>query len=819
MNTIPCQINRLTGRFLILTLFMTTISLEGQNTTSYQLPHKDILELADVTPAPFIRMNTKATLGLLLYRSNFKTIDELSDKELRLGGLRINPRTNISSRTRYYIKISLFDIVNKSESIIHGLPEHLKATNLTWSHDQTKVAFANINNQDITLWLIDLKTSRARLLSSKRLNANLGSLITWQKDDLSLIVKVLPQNRKDIIDRSLSIPTGPTISENSGQKAQNRTYQDLLKNPTDEANFKTLALSELWEIGVDGTQSLWKSAAMYSGVSMSPDGKFIKLSTIEIPFSYIVPYYRFPQKISIFSASGHLMKIFHEMPLVEEMPKGFMSVREGPRRIAWRSDHPSTLFWVEALDKGDPAVKVSFRDAVYQQKVPFESEKEHLVKTKERFQGIIWGDSETAVIYERWWNTRNLRTLFFNPSVPDDDPRLFMERNFQDRYSDPGFFVTEKNEFGRQVLQQINNSVYLLGDGFSKSGKIPFVDKLEIKTFRKQRVWEAKDDGMLEDISAAIDLKKGKILVRRESKNDYPNYFFRNINDDTIDQITKFENPFETISNVYKEVITYKRDDGLELTATMYLPVGYDKESQERMPMLMWAYPREYKDKNTASQTTSYDNEFIYPYSGSPLYWVNRGYVVLEDVAFPIVGEGEDEPNDTFIQQLVSNAKAAIDAVDRLGYIDRKRVGIGGHSYGAFMTANLLSHSNLFAAGIARSGAYNRTLTPFGFQSEERNYWETPEVYYNMSPFMHADKMKTPLLLIHGEEDNNSGTYPMQSERYFNALKGLGATVKLVMLPKESHGYVARESILHMLYEQDQWLDKYVKNKQDQINQ
>jgi len=322
---------------------------------------------------------------------------------------------------------------------------------------------------------------------------------------------------------------------------------------------------------------------------------------------------------------------------------------------------------------------------------------------------------------------------------------------------------------------------------------------------------------MLEDISRAVDIAKGQILVRRESQTEYPNYYFRNIKDGTLTQITDFENPFDALNSVHKEIITYKREDGLDLSATLYLPVGYDKADKEKMPMLMWAYPREYKDKNSASQTTSYANEFTYPYYGSPLYWVNRGYVVLDDVAFPIVGEGDDEPNDTFREQLVGNAKAAIDAVDDRGYIDRTRVGVGGHSYGAFMTANLLSHSDLFAAGIARSGAYNRTLTPFGFQSEERSYWDAPEVYYGMSPFMHADKMKTPMLLIHGEADNNSGTYPMQSERYFNALKGLGATVKLVMLPKESHGYAARESIMHMLWEQDQWLERYVKNRHQEV--
>jgi len=307
--------------------------------------------------------------------------------------------------------------------------------------------------------------------------------------------------------------------------------------------------------------------------------------------------------------------------------------------------------------------------------------------------------------------------------------------------------------------------------------------------------------------------------VRIESKSEYPNYYFKSlIKRKGEQQLTAFENPFKSIQDVHKEVITYKRDDGLDLSGTLYLPVGYDQGSKEKKPMILWAYPREYKDKNSASQNTKNPNAFTYPYWGSPIYWITKGYVVLDGAAFPIIGEENEQPNDTFRTQLVANAKAAIDAVDAMGYIDRERVAVGGHSYGAFMVANLLSHSNLFAAGIARSGAYNRTLTPFGFQSEERNYWEAPEVYYTMSPFMHADKMKTPLLLIHGKADNNSGTYPMQSERYFNALKGLGATVRLVMLPKESHGYRAKESILHLLWEQDRWLDMYVKNKNNQTD-
>ncbi|HMU04097.1 MAG TPA: prolyl oligopeptidase family serine peptidase, partial [Saprospiraceae bacterium] len=396
-------------------------------------------------------------------------------------------------------------------------------------------------------------------------------------------------------------------------------------------------------------------------------------------------------------------------------------------------------------------------------------------------------------------------------------PRLFNERNQQDTYSDPGSFVTKRNSFNLNTLEIIDDKVSMIGDGYSAAGKFPFIDRYDLKDFKKERIYQSKESDKLEELLSSIDTKKGIYLTRLESKNEYPNIYLRDLKKISVKQITFHRNPFEVLNGVHKEVIKYKRNDGVELSATLYLPVGYDKAKKEKMPMIMWAYPTEYKDKSSAGQVTANANEFTFPNYGSPLYWLTKGYVILDDAAFPIVGEGTNEPNDTFVPQLVANAKAAIDAVDSLGYIDRTKVAVGGHSYGAFMTANLLTHSDLFAAGIARSGAYNRTLTPFGFQSEERNYWEAPEVYDAMSPFQNSDKMKTPLLLIHGEADNNAGTYPMQSERYFNALKGLGATARLVILPKESHGYSAKESIMHMLWEQDQWLDKYVKNRDKKI--
>lgn len=785
----------------------------AQSDFPYQKPDTDILSLADARPAPSIRIKADASLAVLLFRNAYKSIEEMAAPEMKLAGIRINPMTNSPSRITYFNDVKILDILSGAEYSVDGMPVSPSLSNFVWSNDQSMMAFTNTVKEGIELWILDVNQKKVKKLTDPILNANIGNVFIWSKDDKSLLLTTLVKDRKPLLDGKFAIPTGPVITENDGQKAQNRTYQDLLKNPVDEQNFELLTTSEISRVNLDGKLSLFKGPAMYVGMSFSPDGSYLLTYELKKPFSYIVTYDRFPTDVNLLDKDGKFIKTFISIPLTEELPKGFMAVRKGPRSLQWRADKPSSLYWAEALDGGDPAIEVTERDAIYTLDAPFETKPLLLVKTKERYAGIQWGDDKTAILNERWWNTRNSRILVFNPSVPGSVPRLFNERNEQDNYADPGNFVTKRNKYQLNTLDLTDNQLYMIGDGFSKEGKFPFIDKYSITDFNKTRIYQSKEKDKLEQLISAVDVLKGIYLTRLESKNEYPNFYLRNVRNNTLKQISHNVNPFQVLNGVHKEVIKYTRPDGVELSATLYLPAGYDKSKLEKMPMIMWAYPTEFKDKASAGQVTANANEFTFPYYGSPLYWLTKGYVVLDDASFPIIGEGKNEPNDTFIPQLVSNAKAAIDAVDKLGYIDRTKVAVGGHSYGAFMTANLLTHSDLFAAGIARSGAYNRSLTPFGFQSEERNYWEAPEVYDAMSPFQHADKMKSPLLLIHGEEDNNSGTHTMQSERYFNALKGLGATARLVILPKESHGYSARESILHMLWEQDQWLDKYVKNR------
>ena len=800
---------------LVLIAFILTSGIGfAQENLGYQKPPKEILDLVDAPLAPSVLINESGEHMVLLYRDYYKSIAELSETELRLAGLRINPKTNIGSRTNYYKNIKIKNPKDEKALQVSGLPENPRLANFKWSPDQTKIALTNTTPEGAEVWVLHLEKAVVIKITDASVNANMRDVINWFKDGQSLLVKMLPTDRKALINANETVPKGPTIASNDGKKAQNRTYQDLLKNPNDEFNFEQLARSELYKIDLEGNKTKWKDANLYTSISFSPNGEYAMVRAVKRPFSYLVPYSRFPSKTVIYNKNGDLISEVVEVPLIEDLPKGFMAVRMGLRALNWRKDKPATLLYVQALDGGNPENEVAYRDEVFEMEAPFDKAGKSILKTINRYRGIEWGDDQKAIAYDYWWNTRNTKTYLFNPSDNKQEPKVLSDRNYQDVYSDPGEFVTTLNKYGESVLAfDSKKNAYLLGDGFTEEGQFPFVDKFDLQTLEKTRLYTSKLDGKKESL---IEYKpeKDELLVRIESPNEYPNYYYKSlIKRKGQQQLTDFENPYKSIQDVHKEVITYQREDGLELTGTLYLPVGYNKESKEKKPMILWAYPREYKDKNSASQNTQNPNEFTYPFWGSPIYWVTQGYVVLDDASFPIIGEKDEQPNDTFRTQLVSNAKAAIDAVDALGYIDRKKVAVGGHSYGAFMVANLLSHSNLFAAGIARSGAYNRTLTPFGFQSEERNYWEAPEVYYTMSPFMHADKMKTPLLLVHGEADNNSGTYPMQSERYFNALKGLGATVRMVMLPKESHGYRAKESILHLLWEQDEWLNTHVKQK------
>lgn len=784
----------------------------AQENITYQKPSEPILQLADYQRPPSVMMDSKREWMVLSYRDTYKSMADLSGEEVKLAGIRVNPVTNISSTITYINNLKIKRLSDRNEMQLEGLPQNAKITYLSFSPDDSKLAFTNTTEKGVELWIADLKTKRAKKLTEDNLSAVFGQPFIWYRDSQSLLVKKIPAGRAPLINQDKELPKGPIVSVSDGKVSQNRTYADLLKNPQDEANFENLAKSEIHKVDLNGNSSLLKNADLYLGTSFSPDGNYLMLTTLQRPFSYIVPYSRFPMTSTVYDSKGNLVKVVNEVPLNETMPKGFSSVRTGKRSFSWRDDVPATLVLAEALDGGDQNKPAEFRDEIFLWEAPFSNAPKSFFKTKQRFSGVDWSNAEYAVVSESWYDTRNTKSFLVN--LKNGTSRIIQDRNYQDIYSDPGRFNETKNHFGRSVIDIKNGKAHLIGQGYKKDGQEPFIDEVDVASLQKKRLYTSKMQNAKESIIDILDIQKGEILVSQQSATQYPNTFRKNIKTGKVAAVTNFANPFESLNKVHKEVIKYKRNDGVELSGTLYLPANYDrKNKREKLPLLIWAYPTEFKDKNTAGQSRKNANDFTFPSYGSFIYWVSKGYAVLDDASFPIIGEGNAEPNDTFLPQLIASGRAAIDAVDKLGYIDRNRVAVGGHSYGAFMTANLLTHSDDYACGIARSGAYNRTLTPFGFQSEQRNYWDVPQVYNTMSPFMNAEKMKKPMLLIHGDADNNSGTFTMQTERYFQALKNLGAPVRMVLLPKESHGYQAKESILHTLWEQEQFLDKCLKKK------
>lgn len=774
------------------------------------MPPKAIADLIDAPPTPIVSLSPDKSVMLLMQPPALPSIDELAQPELRLAGMRINPRTNGRSRSRYYNRLTLKAIEGGAERVIGGLPSNPRIQYVSWSPDGKRIAFALITKNRYELWTADIATARARRVVDRALNAAYTRPFEWVSDSASIVCKLVPANRPPP-PQAPETPTGPTIQENMGKAAPARTYQDLLANAHDEDLFDYYTTSQVARVSLDGAVTHLGKPGVVRTATPSPDGRYILAVTTHRPYSYIVPASRFPRLIEVWDATGKTVHTVADLPLAEEIPVAFGAVRIGPRSVEWRADTPATLVWVEAQDGGDPNTKADVRDRMLTLRAPFDATPRTLIELGQRFEGYIWGDDSLAIVSEWWWKTRNQRVWRIKPGDASSSPELLFDYSWEDRYNDPGSPMTRRTERGTHVLLSDGGKLFYRGRGASPEGDRPFLDALDLATKKSERLWRSKAP-YYEYAIDLLDVDALKMLSWRESPTESPNYFIRDVKRDRLTKVTEFPHPSPVMADVQKELIRYERADGVKLTGTLYLPPGYDAERDGPLPMLMWAYPQEFKSADAAGQVTDSPYRFIRVSTHSPLLWLVHGYAVLDDPSLPIVGEGDEEPNDTYVPQLVAGAKAAVEEVVRRGVADRDRIAIGGHSYGAFMSANLLAWSDLFRAGIARSGAYNRTLTPFGFQAEERTFWEAPEIYFGMSPFMHAELIDEPLLLIHGQADNNSGTFPMQSERFYHALKGLGAKVRLVMLPHESHGYRARESVMHMAWEMTEWLDRNVKN-------
>jgi len=785
--------------------------------SGYLTPPKVIVDILDAVPPPTVIVSPDHRVIAQLDRRSMPTISDLAEPIHRIAGARINPKTNgRQQRTGRVFAVTVKSIADGTETKV-AVPANADIGNVSFSPDGKRISFTNTRDNGIELWIADARTGQAKLVSGlERLNATGGDPVDWLKDGTTLLVQLVPAGRGPAPEET-RVPTGPNIQENQGKAAPAETYEDMIKSNHDEDLFEYYFTSQLTLIdAATGRKTMVGRPGILENVTPSPSGEFILVSRIKRPFSRLVPMSGFPKEIEIWNRRGELVRKIADLPSSEGVP--ISGVETGPRNCRWRLDQPATITWVEALDGGNPRNKVPFRDRVLALAAPFSGAPVEVAKTEWRFGGLSYTEQGIALLSESDRASRRTRTWILEAGA---EPRKLWDRRQQDAYTNPGTPVVRRDSgasrgpggggFGGAsagLIQQNGDSIYLIGIGSSPDGDRPFLDRLDLKTLKTERLFRSAEK-TYESIVAPLDPDAKSILTEYETPSDPPNYYVRDLTSGARRALTNFKDNAPQLAGIEKQFITYQRKDGVKLSGTLYLPPGH--KSGERLPLLMWAYPREFTDTDTAGQVSGSAYRFTRVGGISHLFLLTQGYAILDNPTMPIVGAGETA-NDTYVEQLVASAEAAVNKVVEMGVADRDRIAIGGHSYGAFMTANLLAHSDLFRAGIARSGAYNRTLTPFGFQNERRTFWEVPDIYGKMSPFFYANKIKAPILLIHGEADDNAGTFPIQSERFYMALKGHGATVRYVTLPFEAHGYTARESTFHTLAEMINWLDKYVKN-------
>jgi dipeptidyl aminopeptidase/acylaminoacyl peptidase len=789
--------------------------------STYQKPPKNVLDVLHAPVPPNASVSPTGDTMILATPVLYPPIADLAQPFLRLAGVRVTPKNRSVHGAFYWSGYVMTKVADGSEVRV-ALPAGAKVGFPEWSADGKRYAFTNTTADAVELWVGEVMSAKVRRVANVRLNPVLGDPFEWLPDQKTLLVKLVPEDHIVPLPE-LAAPRGPDIQESLGGKGASSTYEvaDVLKSPRDEDLFDYYALSQPALVDfASGKVTLLGKPALYTELSPAPGGQYILVQWIHRPYSYLTTYYRFPKEVEVWDRRGKPVHKMASLPLTDRVP--IWGVPTGPRDFEWRATEPATLTWAEALDGGDWNTKVPHRDRVLSARAPFDGEPVELLRTESRFGGFWWTERPALAFVEEYDQIKHWRRVHaLNPDDPKAPPRLIWDLSTDERYKDPGYPVFRVLPNGFYVVRMDGDSIYLRGIGGSPEGDRPFLDKFDVQSLKTERLFRSGKTEY-ESFVAWFDPSARQFITRHESPADPPNFFVRTLEQRLAEvpsgeaawtsatrPITHMPDPTPSLRAITKQLVKYKRADGVDLSFTLYLPPGYQQGT--RLPAVVWAYPLDYADPQMAGQVVGSTQRFTILGWPLQLFFLLDGYAVIDNPSLPVVGD-TNKIYDTYMEQLVAGAKAAVDKAVELGVVDRDRIGITGHSHGGLMTVNLLAHSDLFRAGIARSGAYNRSLTAFGFQNERRTLWEATDVYVKVSPFFHADKIKYPLLLIHGEADVNPGTVPLQSEKLFEAVRGNGGTVRLVMLPFESHGYRAMETTEHVLYEMLAWFDRYVKN-------
>jgi dipeptidyl aminopeptidase/acylaminoacyl peptidase len=806
-----------------------------EGVSGYNQPPKNILDVMHAPSPPVPRVSPTQDAILLVSWQDYPLIARVSTPFLRLAGVRVEPKNHskhdtpggygITPCARSFELVHVADDPRKDEARIPiALPDGACPGAPMWAADGKRFAFVNLAPDAVELWIGDSKTAKIYRMSGVRLNPMFNDEMQWMPDQKTLLVKLVPQGMGAPPPEPV-VPAGPSIQETTGEKGESSTYEnrDTLGNKHDEDVFDYYAASQLALVdATTGTITPVGKPGNYDLVAAAPDGQHILVAAIHKPYSYVTTYDRFPREVEVWETSDRAHVQVHtiaSLPLADRVP--IAGVPVGPRDFSWRSTEPATLVWAEALDDGDWKVKVAARDKILLQKAPFNSPAVEITRTEQRYVGFAWGEQAGTALLTEYDENRHWRRSFVI-DVDDQQPkqRLIWDLSTDERYANPGTPVKRQLANGAWVVREAGDSIYLSGIGASPDGDRPFLDRLDLKTLKSERLFRS-DKACHEQFISFTGPDTKTFLTWHQSPADPPNAFERTLgkpasNDapageaaftSTSVALTHIPDPAPAVRAIKKRLVKYKRADGLDLSFTLYTPPDYKEGT--RVPTILYAYPLDYADASKAGQVAGSQETFTQLRQYRLL--LLAGYAIIDNTSFPIVGDPK-KAYDTYLEQLVADAKAAVDEAVRLGVADPDRIGVTGHSHGALMTANLVAHSDLFRAGVATSGSYNKTLTPFGFQNERRSVWEASDVYLKVSPFFFADKLKTPLLIVHGAEDANPGTTPIQSTKLYEAIRGNGGTTRLVVLPHEPHWYTAMESNEQLVYEMLRWFDKYVKD-------
>ena len=826
------SILKLAKVFVVGALLVSTFSLPGlaesSSDSGYNQPPKKILDIMRAPKLPYPDPSPTHDSILLVSLQDYPPMARVATPFLKLAGVRVEPKNHSKhdSPGGYGLAecTTNLDLVRIADGKqIHiTLPKSGNPGEPEWAADGKRFAIENVASDSVELWVGNAETGELHQVPGVKLNPMFGSHIKWMADQKTLLVKLLPGDLGAQPAEPV-VPAGPSIQESAGEKGQSSTYEtrDTLKNKHDEDLFDYFAASQLALVNTEtNTVTPIEKVAKFDEIEPAPDGKSILVTSIHKPYSYITTYDNFPHEVEVWDVSepsNIRKKTIASLPLRDRVP--IHGVAVGPRDFSWRATEPATLIWAEALDGGDWNVKVPNRDKIMLSKAPFESAPQEIAKTEQRYAGFYWGEKPSVALLQEYDLNRHWKkTLLVNVDDKQAKPKVLWDLSTDEKYGDPGRPVRQQLPNGAIVVRQEGDSIFLSGTGSSPEGDRPFLDRYDLTTQKSQRLFRS-DKTCYERFLSFIGPDSKTFLTWHQSHIDPPNAFVRTI-DKSIDApkgeaefssksvaLTHIPDPAPEVREIKKRLVKYKRPDGVELSFTLYTPPGYKEGT--RVPTILYAYPLDYASAETAGQVTGSQETFTR--LANYRFLLLAGYAIIDNAAFPIIGDPK-KAYDNYLDQLVADGKAAVDEAVRLGVADPERIGVTGHSHGALMTANLVAHSDLFRAGAATSGSYNKTLTSFGFQNERRSVWEAPEVYKKVSPFFFADKLKTPLLIMHGAEDANPGTTPLQATMFFEAIRGNGGTVRLVMLPHEPHWYTAMESNEQLVYEMLRWFDKYVKN-------